>query len=188
MSAPYEVIVGALTLWLAPVGTAFPATNAAPSGSWIKVGTNGTDNYDEKGVTVKHGQTIGTWTPAGSTAARKAFRTQETLEIDMTLVDLSMAQYAQALNLASVSTQTGPPATQTFSLLQGTNVQLFALLARGASSVNDTLPAQYQVPIVYQNASPAPAFAKGAPAGLDLSFMALKDAATGFGTLVTQTA
>lgn len=188
MSAPFEVLVGAYTVWLAPTGTAAPATNAAPSGSWIKVGTSGTDNYDEKGVTVKHSQTVGTWTPAGSTAPRKAYRTAESLEIDLTLVDLSMAQYAQALNNATVSTQVGPPATQTFSLLQGTTVQLFSLLARGASPVNDQLSAQYWVPIVFQNGNPSPVFSKGAPAGLDLSFMALKDSTNGFGTYVAQTA
>lgn len=188
MSAPFEVIVGSYELWLAPTGTAAPATNATPSGGWVKVGTSGKDNYDEKGVTVKHSQTVGTWTPAGSTAARKAYRTAESLEIDLSLVDLSMAQYAQALNNASVSTQTGPPATQTFSLLQGLSVSLFSLLVKGASPVNDSLSAQYWVPIVFQNGNPSPTFAKGAPAGLDLSFMALKDSTNGFGTYVAQTA
>lgn len=188
MSAPYEVICNPLTVYLAPVGTAFPATNAAPSGSWFKLGTSGTKNYDEKGVTVTHSQTVATWTPAGGTGARKAYRTAESLAIDFELVDLTAEQYAEILNGATVTTAAGPPATKSFNLQQGLSVALFALLARGVSPINDSLPAQYQVPIVYQAANPAPVYSKGAPAGLACQFVSLEDATAGFGTLVLQTA
>src|SRR4051812_15829673 len=98
MAAPYEIIVAPLTVYVAPVGTAFPAVNAAPGGSWFKLGTNGTKNYDEKGVTVTHSESLATFTPAGGTAARKAFRTQESLTIEFELVDLTIEQYAKVLN------------------------------------------------------------------------------------------
>lgn len=188
MSTPYEVLAGPLTVWVAPTGTTFPVTSSAPSGSWFKLGTSGTKNYDEKGVTVTPSQTIAEWYAAGGTGARKAFRTQESLMVEFDLVDMTPEQYAMVMNNASVSTQTGPPATKTISLQQGLTVSLFALLARGLSPVNDSLPAQYQVPLVYQSSSPALVYAKGTPVAITCQFKALEDPSTGFGTLVTQTA
>jgi hypothetical protein len=189
MSAPYEVVSGPLTVYVAPVGTAFPAINAAPGGSWFKLGSNGADNYDEPGVTVSHDQTIATWTAAGSTAPRKAFRTVEGQLIEFTLVDLIMEQYAKIMNDATVNTTVGPPATKDINLLLGTNVVTFALIARGTSSAyGDSLPAQYQVPICFQNGSPKPLYEKSKPAGLAIQYASLKDSALGFGKLMVQTA
>lgn len=188
MAAPYEIVVAPLTVYVAPVGTAFPLVNAAPGGSWFKLGTNGTKNYDAKGVTVTHNETLQTFTPAGGTAARKAFRTDEALTIEFELVDLTIEQYAKVLNDATVNVTVGPPATKDINLLQGLTVTTFALLARGVSAVNDALPAQYQVPVVYEAASPSLVYAKGAPAALDVQFAALEDATLGYGKLVYQTA
>lgn len=116
------------------------------------------------------------------------FRSAESFLLGFTLVDLTPEQYAEILNAATVTTAAGPPAIKSFNLEQGTTVSLFALLARGKSPVNDTLNAQFQVPIVYQSASPKPVFMKSAPAGLDCEFTALKDPSLGIGSLVIQTA
>lgn len=187
MAVPYEVIVAPLTVYVAPVGTAFPAVNAAPGGSWFKLGTNGSKNYNAKGVTVTHNETLGTFTPAGGTAPRKVFRTDEQTLIEFELVDLTIEQYAKLLNDATVTTTVGPPAIKDINLMQGLTVATFALLARGVSPLLDTLPAQYQVPIVYEAASPSIVYAKGTPAALDCQFAALEDAMLGFGKLVVQT-
>lgn len=188
MAAPFEIVAAPLTVYVAPVGTAFPATNAAPSGSWILLGTSGAKNYDAKGVTVTHGSTEATFTPAGGTAPRKVWRTDESLTIDFDLVDLTPEQYAKVIGDATVTITTGPPATKDIPLLQGLAVKLLALIARGTSPVNDTLPSQYQVPIVYQAANPALVYSKGAPAVLACSFTALEDPTLGFGKLLLQTA
>jgi len=188
MSAPYEVVVGPYTVWLAPTGTSFPATNGSPSGSWFKLGTSGAKNYSEKGVTVTHSQTIGTFTPAGGTAARKAFRTAEGITVDFELADLTPEQYAEILNGASVATAAGPPAIKTVQLEQGLSVSTFAMLVRGASPVNDTLNAQYQLPIVYQSGNPAPVYTKGSVAMLACKFDLLEDASLLLGSWVAQTA
>src|SRR5436309_688644 len=83
---------------VAAYATAFPAVNAAPGGSWFKLGTSGTKNYDEgKGVSVSHDQTLNPWTPAGGTGARKVFRSAESLLIDFELIDLTPEQYAKIL-------------------------------------------------------------------------------------------
>lgn len=188
MSAPYEVIAGPLTVYVAPVGTTKPAVNAAPSGSWIKLGTSGTKNYSDKGVTVEHPQTLAFFKPAGSTGKRKAWRTDEDFFIGVELVDLTAEQYAIALNNATVTTTAGPPATKSIPLQQGQTVAQWALLARGVSPIGDSLSAQYFVPIVIQAENPTPIYAINAPAMLACKFQALEDATLGFGTWEEQTA
>lgn len=191
MGAPHEIVAAPLTVYVAALGTAFPDVDEAPVAAWLKLGTSGDKNYSEDGVTVTHEQTIEVFRPAGGTAARKAFRTEEGLLIEFTLVDISAAQYAKVLNNATV-TQTaagaGTPGTDKFDLLQGLDVAAFALLARGKSPADNALSAQYQVPKVYQAASPAPAYVKGTPAGLAIQFAALDDSVDAFGELVIQTA
>lgn len=188
---PFEVVMAPLTLWLAPVTTAFPDVDEAPSGSWTKVGTSGDKNYDT-GVTVTHQQTITPWTPAGATMPRKVQRTAEGFMIGVTLADTSAAQYAKALNDAAVTQTaagTGTPGYDSVPLYQGIGVATYALLARGLSPADESMSAQYQVPIVYQGGEPAPVYDKGAPAALALQFMALYDEdSTGVGDLIIQTA
>lgn len=189
--AANEIVAAPLTVWLAATGTAFPDIDADPTTPWVKLGTSGTKNYDEKGVTITHDAKYETFTPAGSTAPRKAFRTSESLLIELDLVDLTAAQYAQILNDASVtdtSAGVGQAGQSSFDLLQGTTVSLFALLARGVSPHDPSMNAQYQVPIVYQATAPKPVFMKGTPASLACQFAALEDDTDGFGTLVIQTA
>lgn len=188
MTTPYEVLFGPLTVYVAPVGTAFPAVNAAPAGSWFKLGTNGAKNYDEPGVVVTHNQTINGWKPAGGTADRKASRTAESMLVEFTLVDLTPEQYAKIMNDATVTVQAGPPAVKRFPLLQGSVVTTFAMVARGLSAVNDALPAQYQIGACYQAASPKPSYQKDKPAGLDIQFACLDDGSAVPWELIEQTA
>lgn len=191
---PYEIVGAPLTLWLAPVGTAFPLINAAPAAGWIKVGTNGDANYSEEGVTVTHSETIATATPAGRTGAAKAWRTGEQLMVGVTLWDITLEQYAAALNGAVVATTAAGAGTAGFKkmgLSQNQDVTLYALLARGVSPYGDGMAAQYQVPRCYQSGNPAPQYQKGVPTGLALEFMALEDpnaasAAERFGSLIAQ--
>src|SRR4051812_46653534 len=95
---PYEVVCNPLTVWVANTGTGFPAINAAPSGSWFQLGTSGTRNYDDAGVTVTHSQTIAEFTGAGSTTPRKAYRTDEGMTVGFTLVDITAEQVAKVLD------------------------------------------------------------------------------------------
>lgn len=191
-----EIIGAPLTLWLAPTGTPFPDIDAAPGSPWVKLGSNGDVNYDEAGVTVTHDQTIDKIRTAGSLGAVKAFRSAEDLMIEVTLLDLSMAQYAIALNGASVTTVAagvGTPGTKSIGLSRGEEVTLYALLARGISPEGEAFVAQYQVPYAFELGSPKPVYAKGKPAGLQLQFGALEDPAAAsararFGTLISQTA
>lgn len=190
-----EILSAPLTLFLAPVGTDFPLIDAAPgtfSDDWVMVGSYGDDNYDSTGLTVTHNQTIATFTPAGTTAPLKAWRTDESLEIAVVLADISPPQYALALNdaaITSVAASSLVAGEDDIPLLGGIQVATFALLARGMSPVDSTLNAQYAVPCVYQSANPAPVYKKGAPAELSLTYSTLLDpAGGGFGELQVQTA
>jgi len=191
---PYEIIGTPLVLYLAPEGTAFPALGEEPAEPWVKVGTNGAANYDDTGVTVEHGETIEVARPAGTTGAVKAWRTEENLTIGVTLWDLTLEQYAKALNDATVNTTAaaaGTPGTKAIGLSQGLEVRTHALLARGVSPYGPQWQAQYEVPRCYQSGNPNPAYRKGNPAGLALQFAALEDLeaaseAERFGRLIAQ--
>jgi hypothetical protein len=173
MPAPHEVIAAPFTIYLAPVGTAFPTIAAAPGGSWFKLGTSGDKNYEDSGVTVSHPQSINKFRGAGSTVPRKVFRTEEDLTIGFTLVDLSPEQYAKVLSDTAITTVAGPPGHKSFQLARGLTVVTFALLARGMSTVDNALNAQYEVDAVHESGSPAPVFTKGSPAGLACQFDAV---------------
>lgn len=190
MAAPYEIVASPFTIYVAAVGESFPAIDAAVAGNWVKLGTSGNRNYEDEGVTVTHDQNIEVFRGAGETGPRKAWRTEEDLKVGFTLVDLSPAQYAKVLNDASVTTvaqSSGVAGQKHFPTKQGLTVARFALLARGLSTVDDSLTAQLEVPISYQGGNPEPKHAKDAPAGLECEFTALVDDTLGFGKLRIQT-
>ncbi len=195
MGKPYEIIAAPFTLYLAPLGTAFPLITAAPSGDWIKVGTSGDLNYSEDGVSVSHSQAFGQARPVGGTGPRKAWRTEEDLMVSLTLWDMTLEQYAVALNgneVAATAAGVGTAGFKKLALYRGGEVELMSLLVRGdVSPYGASYKSQYQVPVCYQSGSPEPVFSKNGPAGLALQFTALEDvdAATPdarFGHLVIQ--
>ena len=191
---PYEIIAGPATLWLAPVGTAFPLIGAAPAVAWTKVGTTGDKNYSADGVMVTHNQSIDQARPLGTTGPTKAWRTSEDLMVGLTLWDMTLEQYATVLNGNTISTTaagTGSAGFKKIGLSQGEAVTAYALLVRGLSAYGDAYAAQYEVPRCYQSASPKPVFKKGTPAALELQFTALEDLAAAsadqrFGRLIQQ--
>lgn len=191
---PYEIIGAPFTLWLAPVGTAFPLIDAVPAETWVLVGTSGDRNYSEEGVTVSHDQTIEKITPAGALGPVKAFRTAEEQMIAVTLWDMTLEQYATALNDATIATTAAGAGTAGYKkigLSRGEEITLYALLVRGPSAYGADMNAQYEVPRCYQSGNPKPVFAKGKPSALALEFTTLEDpnAATDderFGRLIQQ--
>lgn len=191
---PYEILAGPLTLYLAPVGTAFPAVDAEPAAAWTLVGTSGDENYADDGVTVTHNQTIEQARHAGTTGPVKAWRTEESLLIALVLWDMTLEQYAATLNGNAITTTaagSGTAGTKKIGLSRSHEVTSYALLARGQSPYGDGYVAQYEVPRCYDAGNAAPVFRKGTPAALAIEFAALEDqAATSdderFGRLVAQ--
>ena len=191
MAAPYEILAAPYTVYLGPVGETMPSVNAAVAGNWFKLGTSGDRNYDEDGVTVGHDQKTNIFRPAGSTIGRKAFREEEDFKIGFMLADISPTQYAKVLGDAAVTTvaqSTGVAGNKHFEVYQGLQVTTFALLARGISSVDEDLSAQYEIACVFQSASPEPVHNKGKAALLECEFTALDSNGDGaVGTVRIQT-
>lgn len=183
MSAPYEIVAQPFTLWVAPTGTTFPALEESPTGSWTKVGSSGDLNYSEDGVVVSHPQSVEVFRALGSTGPRKAFRTEEELRISLSLADLTLEQYALAMNYNTVTTVAagvGTAGYKKIGLSRGLDVLQRALLVRGAGSPYGTGTAadwyvQFQVPIAVQVGEPEINFTKGEAAMIALEFMALED-------------
>jgi hypothetical protein len=175
---PYEIIMSPFTVYIAPVGESFPDVDETPSGNWATLGTNGLRNQSDDGVTVTHSQTLSEHRNAGSTGPMKVTRQEESLVIGLTLEDLTAEAYAKVLNNQTVTDTaagSGTPGDRAFPLYQGKDVSTFALLVKGVSPYGDSWAAQYEIPVCYQSANPAPVFTKGEAAALAVEFTALED-------------
>lgn len=173
MPAPHEVVATPLTVYLADVGTAFPAVGepeASFAVGWEKLGTEGSRNYGDSGVTVAHSEDVEDFTPAGSTFSTKRFRTGEAIEISLDLVDVSPEQYAKVMNDATVATASG---VKSFSLVRGDQVNSFAVLARGMSGVDNDLNAQYEISKAFVSVNGDVVWNKGTPAMLPVTILAV---------------
>lgn len=180
MAAPEEILAFPLNVYLAVVGTAFPAVDAAPAIAWTLLGAGGDLNYDDSGVVVSHAETVFDFTPAGSTMPAKRFRTGESLLTKLTLVDLSPEQYAKVMNnaqLTTVATGVGTAGEKHFSLFRGDQVNSFAVLLRGVSSVDNTLTMQYEVPKAYVSVNGDATFNKGVATSLPIEIQMIRHAA-----------
>jgi hypothetical protein len=191
MPAPFEIVAGLLDAYLAPVGTAFPAINAAPAGAWIKLGAGGAKDYrPDDGVVVRWEESVDEEKSLGTTGPRKAFRTDEGLMIELTLIDFTAESLQAALNQNAITTLAGPPAEKTIQLLNGPVVATRALLVRGVLSpyVDTANYLQFDIPLVYQRGSLDMAFKKAPAVGLKLQFRGLQDDNLGFGKIHLPTA
>lgn len=199
MAAPFELIASPVEVWLAVTGTAFPLIDVNPAAAWKKLGSNGAYNINEEGITVTHEQNVELFRGLKGTGPLKGFRTSEGLMIAFTLHDVTLEQYAYAVNrdpadVTDTAAGAGTAGHRDLLLHQGPLTKVFALLARGKSPYDDdNWNMQFQVPKCFQSASPAPVFRKGQPAGLAFQFTAMEDltAATEaerFGRIVAQDA
>lgn len=166
------VIGGPFTVYRATVGTAFPALGVVPGAGWNLLGVNGNKSYSSDGVTVRHPQSVNRLRPAGSTGPIKVARTEEDFEVEFTLWDLTLEQYAQALSQQAVTDAGGE---RVMGIYRGFTIPESALLIRGTSPYDDTLTMQYEIPRAYTEGAPEIAFVKGEAAGLAFLFVALVD-------------
>ena len=192
---PFEIVMAPVDVFLANEGEAWPTADQAVSGNWMPLGTAGKRNQSEGGVTLTHGQTLKEHFTTGSSGPVKVVRTGEELTIDVEIEDLTLEQYAKALNnagLYTIAQAAGVAGAKVMPLRQGFDVATFALLLRAPSPYGDGMNMQYQFPKVYQSASPAVKFnANGDAATLKFTFKALEDPnadsdAMRFGSVVAQ--
>jgi hypothetical protein len=175
---PYEIIMAPYTIYTAPLDETFPDVDETPGGNWSLLGTSGNKSYEDEGVSVSHEQTIVEKRTAGCTGPIKAVRTEEGLKIHVVLADVTVETYAKVLNgltLTDTAAASGEPGFRVINLRQGPTVAAFSLLVRGASPYGEDWNAQYEIPKVYQSASPKPVYGKGQTAQLEVEFTALED-------------
>ena len=165
---PYQIIAGAADVYVAPVGSTFPAVGATPGTEWRKLG------HTDGGITVRHAQTIVPLRTDQVTAAVKAVRSEEDLEIQFSLAEVTPENYAMVLNQAVA----GPYNDGSDKLVNlyrgGFGVETLSMLVRGEHlSPEGDFNLQYEVPSVYQSETPEVAYTKDAKALLACNFMAI---------------
>jgi len=183
--SPFEIIVGPADVWVAAVGTAFPAVSASPAADWKSLGKT------DGAVSVSHAQTQAKIRVDQKTPPLKIVRTEEDITVSFGLAEITLETYARILNNATVTPDAGPPAIKSFPLHQGVDVAQFAMLIRGGSPyMNANM--QYQLPKVSQSGAPGITFSKGDKAVLSTEWAVLYDstqsASFELGKLVAQTA
>lgn len=167
-----EVVSGPLEVWTAEVGATMPNFGEEPGEEWTRVGTNGSRNYDEEGVTLAHPETITEWYSLGSTLPIQVFRSREGTIVGLMMADMTLEQYAYALNGNTVTEDGG---VRSIPLVRGFNVKEYAVCVRGQSPYDPTLKRQYNLPRAYQRAEQDIKAVKDKPAMLKLEFVVLKD-------------
>jgi len=185
-TSPYEIVAGPATVFLAPVATAFPGIAVSmPTGAWVDLGDT------EGGVTARHTQSVELLRVDQATGPKKAIRSEEGLEIEFQLAELTIENFGKALNNATVTTG-GSPTTKSIKLHQGFDVAQWAFVVRGPSPYGNW-NLQYEVPVVVQVEEPEVAFVRDDKSVLQVKFTAIEDplAATEadrFGVLRAQSA
>jgi len=184
----YSLLTGVGSLYIAPVGTAFPALTASPASPWRSLGEtqDGVDvNSDDKVELVRTDQRTG---PV------KATRTDETLVIKTKLAEATYENLADALgvDLTDTAPGSGTIGTRSIPLHRGAVVEEFAFLFRGNSPYG-AYPAQYELPRAYCDEVGVLKYEKGKNAAIPITFKALEDlnAATEaerYGRLIAQDA
>lgn len=168
---PYQIIAGPAKVYVAPVGTAFPAIDADESAfatQWIPLGQT------DGGVKVSHAQTIVPLRTDQVTAPVKMVRSEEDLEITFSLAELTLEHYAVVLNQVG-AVEEGVAGEKSINLYRGgSGVETFALLVRGDQlSPYGPYNLQYEVPSAYQGGAPETEYTKDAKSLLACSFMAI---------------
>jgi hypothetical protein len=197
---PFEIVAFPYTVWLNVGGTPCPTLKeiekaeeelskgeagklGKESGGeeyWTRVGTSGALNYNEAGVTLSQPQTIQSFTGAGATMPRKAWRTDESVECAFELVDLSVKQQALVFDNKEIATEAGAtgtaghPGSEKISLYRGPLLYNYSLIAVGISPEDANYLARYYMPACYQSAPTAAKYSlKAGPAMLALQFISI---------------
>lgn len=184
-ASPYEIISGPANVYIAPVATAFTAINATPAGAWVALG------YTEGGITVRKTQSVELLSVDQFTGPVKAIRSEEGLEVEFELAQLTLENYFKALNNVTLTTG-GTPTSKSGPMHLGFDVARWALLVRGPSPYG-AWNLQWEIPVVVQTDEPEISIVKDDKATLKCTFAALEDLTAGsddlrFGNVRAQSA
>jgi hypothetical protein len=185
-TSPFDIIAGPATVYIAPVGEAFPLINATPAGNWTDIG------HTEGGVTVTHNQEFQPLTVDQHLLPLKVIRTSAGMTVSFQLAQITLEQYSKFLYGATVTdTPAGGGAAgfRYFNIEPSVDVNTYALLIRGPSPYMDAF-LQYEIPKAAQTSEPEIAYVKDDKAVLSCEWTVLEDPsnANRLGTLRAQDA
>jgi hypothetical protein len=167
----YEILTGVGTLYVAPVGTAFPLVDATPGAAWTNLGeTNGgvKVSYEEKITEIRTDQRTGPVKP---------IRTEEGMTVETKLAQATLENLAKVQGQTATTTAAGvgTPGTHSVPLYKGKTVQEYAFLFKTEGSPYGAYPAQFQLPRGYFDSAGAIEFKKDGNAEIPVKFVALED-------------
>ena len=173
---PREIPVGPLDIYLAAAVEAEDLVDDGdPAGNWHKLGTSGTENYTEDGITITHSQRIRETRAVGATGPLKAIREEESLTIALTLMDLTLGELTYLLNKTAATSVSNGNTYDWLGMRRGPDVTVLSLIAKGESmSPEGAYDMQLYVPRVYQSGDMSPVFSKGENAGWSATYSALE--------------
>ena len=184
----YELLTGVGTLYVAPVGTAFPVVNATPAVTWRTLGET------SDGVKIVMDQKTERLRTDQRTGAVKAVRTEEDVTIETKLAQSTLENLADLIGNTVTDTPpgSGTIGTRAVPIHRGAAVKEFAFLFRGSSPYGD-FPAQFELPRGYFDDSVEMESVKDGFTTLPVKFAALEDLnasveANRYGRLVAQDA
>jgi len=184
--SPFEIIAGPATVYVAPVGEAFPAVNAVPAGNWLSLGDT------DGGVTVEPQQAVNMLRTDQAIGPVKAIRTEVDLHVTFNLAELTLETMAKVLNNVTVTTG-GSPSRRILPIGRGTSVvQQLAMLIRGPSPYGD-FDCQWEIPRIVQSGAPSMMYGREDKSVLTTEWNAIVDPNAAsvneiFGRLVAQDA
>lgn len=194
MALSDEILAGPVSVYVAPLATAFPVVNVAPAAAWILLGSQGAKNITEDGVHIFTEDEKAFFRGLGSTGPMKAFRTSEDARVEFELADLNLAMVDKAHGgpataAGNVVDNAGPPATKELALLRGFTIVQHALLIRKTGeNAYGAFNMQWQIPRVVANGQPELVWVKDEPVMGAFSYTLLDDPASGFGKIIAQSA
>lgn len=165
--APFQILAGPADVYVGEPGATFPAIDEAPGVAWTSLGET------EGGVTVRHTQSVELLTTDQHIAALKAIRSEEGLEIEFSLAELTLEHYAIAMGAVS-GVDTSEAGQRKIGLTRGVEPDLKSLLIRDRSPYENAF-AQYEVPVVVQTDEPEVEHVKDDKSVLACTFTAMAD-------------
>lgn len=173
MPAPFQLMNGPFSVYIADTVELAPEITVPPAGNWALLGVSGDKDITEDGIMLRMEQTVNKFRGLGSIATRKMFRTEQDIVIEFTLADASIENYARVFNDATIDLTSWRRRIQ---LLMTADVAQFSLLVRGdGKSPYGAFNTQWWIPRASHDANIETKIVKGEPIGLAYRWTALVD-------------
>jgi len=172
--AAEDILIGAGSAWIAPVGEAYPAINAVPAGNWVSLGRT------DGGTTVKHINTLVHHKVDQALMPVKSTRTDIGVEVQLPLAEITLERYAKVINnttVTDVPASAGVAGYRYFTITATSVVATHAILVRVPSPYLVDTYMQYELKCCVQSGEPDPTFNAASKAILATTWTALEDPA-----------